>query len=169
MKGKHLFYAHVQHRDAEGRLLWEGDELPNLLHDQGEEAILSAYFDTDLSGFGAPPANLYVGLRQNSPAEGDTLASGVTEEGGAGYARQAVSTATGHTLSQVGGDWQAASGTVTFTNSGGSAWGADTNLFVCTVVSGTSGKLLCSIALSTTRTLQPGDSVTVSYSCKLSE
>lgn len=160
-------FYNLECRDANGDLKWAEYDRPNLLHDEGEEAVLSAYFDTDASGFGAPPANLYMGLRTNSPAEGDTLASGLTEVSGTGYARGAVSTTTGFTLSQVSGDWRATSGSVVFTASG--TWTGATNLFLCTVSSGTSGKLIASVALSATRTLLSGDTLTVSTYCVLGE
>ncbi len=158
-----------EHKNAAGQVLWASDPVPNLLHDEGEQAILSAYFDTDLAGFGAAPANLYIGLRQTAVgAEADTLAT-LTEVTGTGYARQAVSTATGFTLSQVTGDYRATSNNVTFTNSGGTNWAAAVALFLGTVLAGTAGKLIASAALQTTRTLAPGDSLTASTYIGLSE
>jgi hypothetical protein len=157
----------IECRDKDGNLKWREENIPNLLHDEGEEAILSAYFDTDLSGFGAPPANLYVGLRSDAAAEADTLASGLDEISGTGYARQAVSTTTGFTLSQSGGDWRATSGSIVFTASG--TWTAAVGMFVCTVSSGTSGKLIASVALSATRSLVSGDTLTTSCYVGLSE
>jgi hypothetical protein len=150
----------VEHRNIKGELLYSEEDIPNILHDEGEQAILSAYFDTDLAGFGAPPASLHMGLRTNASAEGDTLASGLTEVSGTGYGRGAVSTTTGFTLSQVGGDYRATSTNVVFTATG--TWTGAVALFLCTVTSGTAGKLIASIALSTTRTLVNGDTLTVS-------
>lgn len=158
----------IECRDAEGRLKWIENDRPNLLHDEGEQAILSAYFDTDLSGFGAPPANLYVGLRTSSPSigESDTLST-LTEVSGTGYARGAVSTSSGFTLSQVSDAYRATSGNVVFTASG--TWTAAAALFLCTVSSGTSGKLIASVALSTSRILASGDTLTVTCYVGLSE
>jgi hypothetical protein len=162
-------YWNFEHRNYRGDILWEGSDVGNLLHDEGEQAMLSAYFDTDYAGFGAPPANLHFGLRQTAVgAEADTLAT-ITEVTGTGYARQAVSTVTGFTMSQVTGDWRATSNNVTFTNSGGTNWAAAVALFLCTVATGTAGKLLSSAALQTTRTLAPGDSLTASTYIGLSE
>jgi hypothetical protein len=158
----------IECRDAQGRLKWIERNVPNLLHDEGEQAILSAYFDTDLSGFGAPPASLYAGLRTSSPsiAESDTLST-LTEVSGTGYARQAVSTTTGFTLSQVTDAYRATSGNIVFTASG--TWTAAAAIFLCTVSSGTSGKLIASVALSTSRTLVNGDTLTCTCYVGLSE
>ncbi len=158
----------IECRDKNGNLKWAEENVPNLLHDEGEQAILSAYFDTDLSGFGAPPASLYVGLRTSSPgiAESDALTT-LTEVSGTGYARQAVSTTAGFTLSQVSDAYRATSGNVVFTASG--TWSAAAALFLCTVSSGTSGKLIASVALSTSRTLVSGDTLTITLYVGLSE
>lgn len=59
----HIPKGGIQHLDSKGNLLWTNDEqIDNLLHDEGEQAILSAFFVTNYSGYGAPPANLYLGL-----------------------------------------------------------------------------------------------------------
>ena len=163
---RHLFYADVVCRDSSGAVKWAEYRRPNLFHDEGEQALLSAYFDTDLAGFGAPPANLYIGLRSGTLAEADTLAT-ITEVTGTGYARSAVETTTGFTLSQVTGDYRATSTSEVFTASG--SWTAATALFVTTASTGTAGKLIASVALSTTRTLVSGDTLTVSTYVSLSE
>lgn len=148
----------IEHRRA-GQLLSVDVLRHNLIHSEGEEALLSAYFATSQAGFGAPPANLYLGLRTNSIAQGDTLASGLTELAGTGYARIALSTTTAWTLSQVT-DWRATFGSQVFT--AGGAWSGITGVFVCTVSSGTAGKLISSVATSATRNLISGDTLTVS-------
>ncbi len=165
----------IECHDKDGNLKWSEYDLPNLLHDEGEQAILSAYFDTDLSGFGAPPANVYVGLRAASPAiaEADTLTT-IANSGSngelavaSGYARSALSTTSGFTLSQVSDAYRATSGSVVFTASG--TWVAATALFLATTSSGTAGKLLCSVALGAIRTLASGETLTVSLYVGLSE
>lgn len=156
--------------DRAGRLLWAEPWRTNILHDQGEQYVLSAAFDTDLSGYGAPPANLYLGLSKRAAlAEDDTLGmTGFNEPSGNGYARQAISTTTGFTLSQPSDSYQAASATKTFTASGGSI-GPVTERFLTTASSGTSGLLICSLALSTSRTMADGDSLNTTLIVRLTE
>jgi hypothetical protein len=155
--GVHFRYD-VEHRDMRGKLLWSEKGIPNIIMQEGEEALLSAYFDTDLAGFGAPPANLYMGLRTNASADTDTLASGLTEVSGTGYSRIANATTTGWALSNVSSIWRATTGNNVFT--AGGTWTTAVALFICTVSSGTSGKLISSATLSTNRTLVNGDTLT---------
>lgn len=168
----HVLHAWSVHRNAKGEILWdEGEWMPNILHDEGEQAILSAYFDTDLAGFGAPPANLYLGLdNRTALAEADTLAMGGFNEltVANGYARIAVSTTSGFTLSQPGTYYKASTATLTFTASGGN-WTAAKHRFLTTVASGTSGKLVASLALSSTRTVLDGDQLDTTMVVGLSE
>lgn len=165
---KSLCYGTFTHRDRNGNVLWERT-VPNLFHDEGERWLLANSLDTNDAAAGVG-ASIYAGLRSNSAAETDTLASGTTELASSGYARQAVSTTTGHTLTQVGGDWRATSGTITWTNNSGGAWTGAVAGFICTVSSGTSGLLIASFALTVTRTLQGfGDSMNFSYYVSVSE
>ena len=163
------FLYTIRHRDLHDRLLWEMVDQHNLLHDEGEKFLLSASFATGESGYGPPPANLYLGLRSGSIAETDTLAT-ITEVTGTGYARIAAATNGGFALSQgpqVSGDWQAKTGNLVFT--AGGTWAAATAAFLASVSSGTSGKLLSSVALSTTRSLVNGDTLTASMTLVMSE
>jgi hypothetical protein len=157
----------VRHLDRRGRLLW-ADAGHNLWHDEGEQWLLQVAFTEAQS----VPANFYIGLdARTSLAEADTLASLVSEPSTNGYARQPVAsdaTADGWAVTQVGGDYRATSKTVTFTASGGSI-GPVTKMFVCTVVSGTGGKLVASRALSQSRTLANGESLQVSYYVSVGE
>ncbi len=161
--------------DRAGRLKWEERIDRNTWHDEGEQALLSAYFATNYAGYGAPPANLYLGLdARASVAEADTLASLSGEPSGYGYARQSLATngngmaGQPFVISQPAAAYQVLSAVKTFTASGGN-WTAVTKIFLCTVASGTSGKLLCTLALSTSRTLLDGDSLQASMSIGISE
>ena len=147
-------------------ILWEGRGIPNIFHDEGEQFVCQVVF----SEAQTPPIAYYLGLdNRTSLAEADTLASLSGEPTGNGYARQAVnSDATDWTVSQDSGDYQAKSKTVTFSATGGS-WGPVTKLFLCTVATGTSGKLLCSLALSQSRTLASGESLQADMTIKISE
>lgn len=165
---KSLFRGNFQHVDRRGKVLWERRDVPNLLHDEGELWILANSFDTNHASAGVP-ASIYAGLRSDAAAEVDTLAAGLTELSDTGYARQAISTTTGFTMSTSGGDYRATSGTVTWTNSSGGAWTGAVAALLCTVSSGTAGLLIASFALSVTRTLQDGDSLNFSCYIALSE
>jgi len=174
MSKVHVLHARVQHvRD--GKVIFE-EQVDNILHDEGEQAILSAYFATGLAGFGAPPASLYLGLdNRTTLAEANTLTNLSGEPVGTGYARKALSTAgTGVSgqdfyINQPATYYQADSKIVTFQNTGATAWTAVKNLFLCTVLSGTAGKLICSLALSAERILRPQDSLNASLYIGLSE
>jgi len=158
-----------------GKVIWQEFSEGNILHDEGEQALLSAYFATAYSGYGAPPANLYLGLdARAAPAEADTLASLSGEPTAlSGYTREALST-TGTGVSgqdfyihQPGAYYRADSKEVIWT--AGENWAEVKNLFLCTVATGTGGKLICTKALSTPRTLMSGDALTASLFIGLSE
>jgi len=160
-----------------GKIIWEQRNVNNILHDQGEIALLSAYFATAMTDYGAPPANLYLGLDARyggaGLAEADTLASLSGEPSGSGYARQPLSTGgTGLSgqdfyINQPAAYYRADGATVTFTTAGG--WSAVTDMFLCTVISGAVGTLISSLALDATRTLVGTDSLTASILTGLSE
>ncbi len=178
VKRPHVLHANVTHTDKNGNLLWSAEGLNNMLHDEGEIAILSAYFATTMAAYGAPPANLYLGLdARTTLVEADNLAALVGEISTTnGYSRQAVSTAgpgtTGQDfyINQPAAYYRADSKTVTFSApSSEAAWSVAKNLFLCTVASGSTGKLVCSLALTADRTLQPGDSLNASMYIGLSE
>jgi hypothetical protein len=116
------------------------------------------------------PTAYYIGLdNRASPAEADALTSLSGEPSGNGYARQAVnSDNTDFTVSQEGGDYQAKTKTVTFTCTG-AAWPTVSQMWLCTVATGTAGKLIATAALTAARTLQPDDSLQTDIAIKLSE
>ena len=172
-------YVPVRHLSREGTrrwnagsplrsddILWEDVARPNVFHDEGEQFVCQVVFSEAQS----VPAAYYLGLdNRTSLAEADALTSLSGEPTGNGYARQAVnSDATDWTVSQNAGDYQAKSKTVTFNATGGS-WGPVSKLFLCTVGTGTAGKLVCSLALSQSRTLQNGESLQADMTIKISE
>jgi len=161
------------------RLIYSEEAIDrNILHDTGEIAILSAFFATTMTNYGAPPANLYLGLdTRASLAEADTLAT-LTELTKSGYERKAVSSAgTGVAgqdfyINQPAAYYRADSKTVTWT--AGEDWvTAVKNIFLCTditaVVDAAGKHLIASLALSTPRTLLNGDLLSGSLYCGLSE
>ena len=176
MRNIHVARAKSWCTDKDGNLLWEEDWVENILHDEGEQALLSAYFATTMSGYGPPPANLYVGLDNRvSLTEADTLTTvSATEPSTGGYARQALSTAgTGlagqpFVISQPGAYYQAQSASVGFTATGASM-GEVRNRFIATTVSGTGGKLILSLPLQEIRTITDGSTVNTALAIGLSE
>jgi len=168
-----LMRATLRHWDKDGRLLWQARDLENILHDTGAEYLLSACFATAFANFGAPPANVYLGLdNRTTPGQTDTLASlsGENALGSYGYSRLALITGgTG-----AGGQdfvlakatyWAATSKTVEWTCAT-QAWTAVKQLFLATdptAVADASGKhLICTVALQGTRTLLVGDKLDAS-------
>jgi len=148
------------------------------LHDTGEIAILSAFFATTMTGYGAPPANLYLGLDSRaSLAEADTLAT-LVELTKSGYERKAVSSggtgAAGQDfyINQPAAYYRADSKTVEWT--AGEDWvTGQKNVFLCTdatAVTDAAGKhLISSLTLSAARTLLSGDKLDGSIYIGLSE
>jgi hypothetical protein len=91
------------------------------------------------------------------------------EPSGSGYARQEITRDnTGWpTLALDGGDFRVVSTTETFTAAGGTI-GPVTYAFLCTnAATGTTGKFLVFNALSSSRTLNDGDSLDVTMRVKL--
>lgn len=156
----HVLHMQSWATDPQGNILWSEPMLDNILHDEGEISILSAYFDTDLANYGAPVANLYLGLdNRTTPAEADTLASLSGEPSGNGYARVALSTTTGFTIAASAPYNQATSNTAVFTSTG--TIGPVKNRFLCThitaVTSAANQRLIATVALASTRTLNNTD------------
>jgi len=149
-------------------IAYSAENLPNALMDEGEQQVLEIFFRNN-SGLGASP--FFFGLGNNGgtpgvPAETVTLA-GITEVSGTGYARIAVVrgiTDWGATALNAG-DYQTSSTTKQFQATG--TWTAADYLFLCDIVSGTAGKLLVTVALSTSRLLVNGDKLDVSMVIKL--
>jgi len=167
-KGLHSRW-NVKGVDRDGNPQWDELGIHNILHDEGEQIILQAFFDEQYT----PTASYYISLDDRaSLAEADTQGTmNATEPSGNGYARQAVSTDTSGWTISVSGDYQAASSTETFTASGGPipATGVVDNMGLSDTVSGTAGNMIASVALSTSRTITDGDSLQTDITIKLSE
>jgi len=101
--------------------------------------------------------------------EADTLADLVGEPGGTnGYSRQAADTGTTDwSASQVSGDWQAKTATLTITASGGSIGPLNT-VFLCTSSDNT-GRLLQTLAMATEKTLADGEGLDLTTYVRFSE
>jgi hypothetical protein len=166
MTGVHTTWRLRQRRG--GRIVWF-EARDNIWHDDGEEMLLGMAFTEAI----AVPANFYLGLDDRvTLAEADNIATANAAEPAFanGYARQAVPTTTvGFTAVQDTGDWQVTTTTETFTASGGN-WGTVRNLFMTDKNVAVTGKyLLASVALSTQRTINDGDSLDASMVIKVKE
>jgi hypothetical protein len=167
--------------DAYGNITWVDPWKDNILHDGGEQYILSAVFATNYSLFGAALAALFLGLdNRTTPAEADTLATVVAngEPTTGGYARKSIATnGTGaggqpFVFSNPGAYYIATSATQTWTASG-AAYGTVKNRFLCSdltaVVDAAGDHLIASLALSTARTINDGDSLATNLAIGMSE
>lgn len=167
-KGKpSIVHAMSYHWDKFGNLKWvEPGWQHNLLHAEGEQFILGHIFDTDNAFLpNTYPSNFYIGLDARAAiADADDLSDLSGEPSGSGYARKAVSTETGFTLSDSGDFYVATSASVEFEASGGD-WSEVTNRFLTTAASssspGVDARLIATVPLQTPRTLLDGDKLTV--------
>lgn len=130
---------------------------------EGLQFILEAAFSEEQ----AVPANFYVGLCTDASVAEDASLADLTELSGNGYSRQTVASDNTDFTSAAAGtnDRKVTTKTVTFTASGG-AWSGAVHAFIGTTTDD-SGKLVAVAALSTTRTLQDGDSLQVSMVIQL--
>jgi len=146
--------------DSSGQVKWQ-EVAYNNLADEGEQWFL----DTFLRG-ASGPTTFYLRLWNDTPAETDAISNLTGEPSGNGYSAKEVERSnTGWpTLTTDVGDYQATSKSVTWTASGGTI-GPVTYITLCTS-SNSSGKLISYAALSTTRTLLAGDSLSATYKIK---
>ena len=144
--------------DIRNSQLWTPNELAN----EGEIALLEAYFGT-----GNAPTSLYFRLWQTSLIDTSTEAY-ATEVTGTGYPGGAAVTLTKDT------DWGAVTAgpggttsvTKTFTATA-SDWDAAVDLALCTTGTGTAGLMIAYAALSATRTLLDTDTLDVTMQVAL--
>lgn len=184
--GLHPTHWKFRHESGDGQLLWASgigdlehygievgspdweavlrDQLwiPNALADEGEEIILDVF----LRGATAP-TSLYVGLLSATPTDTTTLATMTELAVANGYARIAIArnTTDWPTLALNSGDFMATSVAKVFTATG--TWTGATYAFLTGASSGTTGDFIAYTALSGTRTLVNGDTLTVTHTVKL--
>jgi hypothetical protein len=152
----------IIHRDAEGRVLWRDENLYNLLHSEGEDFLLRALFLGGNSPSTYIPASYYFGLDDRTVIGLNdtmvTVADG-NEPTVNGYARQAVSSSGQFNIVTVSSVHQANSPILSFHASGGS-WGPVHNLFL-TDDAGYAGKLIASVPLSQSLTVNDGETISM--------
>ena len=119
------------------------------IHEEGLEYILGLI----------TAGNRDIGLCTDASLAEDAVLGDLTEVSGTGYARQTVSTLT--SASSGTNDWKVTTDEVTFTAAG--TWTGAKTVFVVT----STNKLLASAQLSTTRTLNNGDTLLISVAIEL--
>lgn len=151
----------VNHFDKEGQQLW-GDVCNNSLADEGERDMLDLFFRG-----GTAPDSFELVLVNATPVDTSTVAGlQASEPSGSGYARQAIArnSVDWPTLALDTGDYMATSKTVTF-EATGAGWGPVTHTTLIGVF-GLERHLIAYAALSQSRTLADGETLSVIYKVK---
>jgi len=147
----------IQHiRDS--KVIWE-DEKKNSLTQEGAEALLETFFRNNTS---YAPTQFYVRLCNYTPSIISTLATITGEPATGGYTPQLLErSSTGFPTKDItsGGNYRLTSKIISFTASGADI-GTVTNAYLATT-SDNSGKLIAFRALSMSRTVKSGDTMTI--------
>jgi hypothetical protein len=141
------------------KIIWERRNIKNLLHEKGEEFILSAAFSGGKIST-VIPDNYYFGLDNRSLVKADQeMDNLIGEPTGNGYTRQTISSSNEFIIGFENDHYQAVSPVLVFRASGAS-WGPVTNLFL-TDQAGNAGSLISTAALGESVIVNDGDSITV--------
>lgn len=149
------------HKDADGNILYETEFQHNHMTDDGNEEMYEVYFRGD-SG---PDSPFEIGLNQDSLSQTSSFTD-LNEVTGTGYARESIDrddTSTGFPSlgTNTDGDMEIETATVTFENTGESAWDGAVDGFLISSDTTDGETLVCYRPLSATRTLQGGDTLDV--------
>ena len=157
----------ILHKNSNGDILYKEENIYNILHNQGEERILSAVFLGGPSNNSFIPANYYLGLDNRATISvTQTLNDLSGEPYGNGYSRQPVSSTTGFSITNNGTSCQARSNIVIFAATSGS-WGPVINLFLTDASAGTSGYLYSTAVLASPIILSAGETISVRFTMAL--
>jgi hypothetical protein len=161
---KHLLTIQEVKHIRENKVIWQAENLKNVLHKQGEEFMLSALFKTTLASV---PSFYYLGLDNRSLLQlTDQISSSLSGEPTSnGYTRQPVSSASGFLLEEVSGIYRATSLVVSFSATGGS-WGPVQNIFITDRIDNL-GYLIATAPLGSSRTVNSGDIFTLKFGLSL--
>jgi hypothetical protein len=147
----------IQHiRD--NKVIWE-DEKKNSLTQEGAEAFLETFFRNNSS---YAPTEFYIRLCNYTPSIISTLSSISNEPTTGGYAAQLLERSTiGFPTKDItsGGNYRLTSKIISFTASGADI-GTVTNAYIGTTSNNT-GKLIAFRALSMSRMIKDGDTMTI--------
>lgn len=148
-----------------GEVLFEFEDKPNILTDEGEKAMVDTFFrsndDTYFTG-----EYFYIGLYKGTITETTTLATVPNEPVGNGYGRILIerSNVGFPILEQDEGHWRVVSKEVTFVALGGSI-GPLNGAFLGTTLD-SSGVLIGAVASGVERTILAGDTAKISLKFK---
>lgn len=149
----------VKHLDTSGNVLWQNNNILNIMHEDGEEYILRAVF-TGGRVSTIIPDSYYLGLDNRvTPATTDTMDDLIGEPTTNGYERQATNSSGDFAINFESNHFIATSPIVAFRATAG-AWGPVSHLFL-TDQSNNSGFLISTASLGTTITVSAGESVTM--------
>ena len=154
-------------KDNNGKIIYQEENIYNILHLQGEERILSAVFLGGPTNNSYIPANYFLGLdNRGTVTASQTLADLSGEPAGSGYSRQPASSTTGFSIVNNNGVYQARSNIIIFAAVAGS-WGPVINLFLTDASSGSSGNLYSTAVLASPIILSSGETISVRFSLAL--
>lgn len=157
----------IRHCDAQGNILFEQENILNLLHLDGEEFLLRAAF-TGGQVSSIIPENYYLGLDNRQSVSADnTMDDLIGEPSGSGYERQPISSNGDFNINLDASHYLATSPIVAFRATSGS-WGPVSNLFL-TDQDDNSGYLISTIVLESPISLSLGSSVTMRIGMRLME
>ena len=152
------------------QVIFEKNNIHNVLHVQGEEQILNALFVGGSISNNYIPSFYYLGLDNRSTvSETDTYASISGEpETSTGYARQGISSTSGFSVVTSGSTVKAKSNLIAFSATT-TSWGPVKNLFLTNVVSGSpvSARLYSTIEIGSSITVSVGDQISLIFSMSL--
>jgi len=146
----------VEHLDVDGKLLWNKQNIKNILHADGEEFILKVLF----TGEEVIPANYFFGLDSRFTISRENDMSDVlgNEPSSNGYTRSVSSSSGSFNITLgTGGAYESSSQILSFSASGGN-WGPVRNLFL-TNTSGYSGSLISTVPLNSELTVMNGQTI----------
>jgi hypothetical protein len=162
---KHSFWLgefEWEHRDKDGNIIDKWTTF-NALANEGEENILDSYFRGE-----NVPIDFYLMLVNDTPAIGWHLTDITGEPSGNGYQRLQLTRNTSGwpTLALDSSHYMVTSKQVIFEATGGS-WGPVTFAILTTVPTGTSGPLIAFVPLSSSKTLDIGQTLACRVRVKL--
>ena len=151
----------------DGRVVWENNNVTNLLHTQGEEFIVKALFTGGKTSTVIPDV-YYIGLDdRETVALGDTMDSIFVEPIGNGYSRQPIASSGDFTPVLQDNHWAAQSPLLVFNASvSGTGWGPVQNLFL-TDDPALDGHLISTAKIGKILSLGAGESVTLQLTMSL--
>lgn len=161
-----LKIVELEHRDKTGKLLTRMENIPNLLHREGEGFILRTAFAGRVPNYTIPDY-YYLGLDNRALVVSTDLMAGLVGEPSAltGYLRQSINTAGAFSVA-IDTDHYIANGPVVAFRASGGNWGPVRNLFL-TDRDDNSGTLISTAVLETPLTVADGEYVTLRIALSL--